>query len=62
MAVDEPVTVPAGTFNCLRVRRRASQQDGSDKTYWFAKGVGKVKEVGGQTEELTSVTIPEAVE
>jgi hypothetical protein len=30
----------------------------STKEYWFARGVGKVKEVGGQTEELVSVELP----
>jgi hypothetical protein len=35
-AVDEEVTVPAG----------------SQKRYWFVPGIGKVKETGGQTEEL----------
>lgn len=49
-AATELVTVPAGTFECVRVRR--DLEGGSSKTYWYAKGVGKVKEVGGQTEEL----------
>lgn len=56
-AVDEQVTVPAGTFSCIRVRRR-SLTGQSDKTYWFARGVGKVKESGGQLEELETFTIP----
>ncbi len=44
-AVDEEVTVPAGTFRCLRLRRRnVCAGEFTDSTYWFAPGVGKVKE------------------
>jgi hypothetical protein len=53
-AIAEPVTVPAGTFNCLRIRRTGSEDGSAMKTFWYARGVGKVKEVGGQTEELAS--------
>jgi hypothetical protein len=57
-AVGEEVTVPAGTFTTLRVRRTGAV-GAADKTYWFARGVGKVREAGGQTEELVSYDIPE---
>jgi hypothetical protein len=59
-AVDEPVTVPAGTFKALVVRRTANSGLGTDKSFWFARGVGKVKEtgVGEQTEELQSYIFP----
>jgi len=53
--VDELVEVPAGTFECVRVRRE--KVGSTDKTYWYAPGVGKVKEIGGQTEELTAVSL-----
>jgi hypothetical protein len=56
-AVDVTVTVPAGTFSCIRIRH-VGLSTMSDKTYWFARGVGKVKEVGGMVEELTSYSIP----
>lgn len=57
-AVDEEVTVPAGTFTTLRVFRN-NDGTGVQKTYWFARGVGKVKEEGGgQRELLTDYTIP----
>jgi len=46
----ELVTVAAGTFECVRVLRR--RQDGNEKRYWYAPGLGKVKEVGLQVEEL----------
>ena len=58
---DEQVTVPAGTFCALRVQRISITAGGagSDKTYWFARTVGKLKEIGeNQTEELTAYTVP----
>lgn len=69
----ETVTVPAGTFrNCLRVRRVRALDDPSiddpmaqeeqDKLYWFAAGVGKVREenvMTGSTELLTRYELGE---
>jgi hypothetical protein len=54
-AVDEAVTVPAGTFTCLKVRKTTSGQ--ADKRFWFARGIGKIKEEGEQIEQLTSYTL-----
>ncbi len=52
----ESITVPAGTFMALHVRRTSSS--GSIQDYWYASGVGKVKETGGgQEEELESFTL-----
>ena len=56
-AVDESVTVPAGTFTGARaaqdhVGRRRQDATGS------RKGVGKVKEEGEQVENLTAYTLP----
>jgi hypothetical protein len=56
LAASESVVVPAGTFEALKVRKVTSGD--ADKTFWFAKGVGKVKEEGEQIEELTSFTLP----
>jgi hypothetical protein len=61
LAAAEVVTVPAGSFTTLKVRKvsTADGAAGSDKTYWYARGVGKVKEVGaGRTEELSSCLLP----
>lgn len=60
VAVDEVVAVPAGTFCALRLRRlsASSGAGASDKTFWFARGVGKIKETGSQTEQLTSYSLP----
>jgi hypothetical protein len=58
VAVDEKVTVPAGTFTCLHLMRVGTDDAaGAGKEYWFARGVGKVKETGGQTEELARFTL-----
>jgi hypothetical protein len=56
VAVDEAVTVPAGTFDALVVEKVGGT---SNKRYWFVRGVGKVKETGTQTEELASYEIME---
>jgi hypothetical protein len=75
-SLTEEVTVPAGTFqNCLRVRRQrdltggdaeadagASEQSEQDKLFWFAAGVGKVREentLSGSTEELIEYDVGE---
>ena len=55
-ATGESVTVPAGTFTGIRLRKITSGS--ADKQYWFVPGVGKVKETGDQTEELVSFTLP----
>jgi hypothetical protein len=55
IAVDEPVTVPAGTFNALVIEKMG----GTPKRYWFVRNVGKVKETGTQTEELASYDVME---
>jgi hypothetical protein len=59
-ATAETVTVPAGTFTALKLRKMTSGQ--ADKRYWFAPGVGKVKEEGEQVELLTAYTIPAATQ
>jgi hypothetical protein len=54
-----PVTVPAGTFECLEVtRQRIDQPDEPVRTYWFAPGVGKVRESSRErVEELAQYVI-----
>ena len=57
-AVDVVTAVPAGTFNALKITR-TDTSDGSTKTQWFVRGVGKVRERtgAGHFEELTAYTI-----
>jgi hypothetical protein len=56
-AVDDTVTVtPPGAAaksypNCLKVTHTSSNGS-TTKTFWYARGIGKIKETGGQTEEL----------
>ena len=61
VAERESVTTPAGTFGCLRVEReRVDPHPAPEpvKTYWFAPGVGKVKEVSTErTEVLVSYVV-----
>lgn len=56
-SVDSPgeeVTVPAGTFRAVVVQKAGG---GALKTYWYVRGIGKVKEEGGQKEELVSYEV-----
>jgi hypothetical protein len=52
---DETVSVPAGEFEHAIHLRKTS--NGQSKDYWYLRGIGKLKEVGAQTEELTDFTI-----
>ena len=54
IALGETVTVPAGTFEAIVVRKTGTSKV---KTYWFVRGVGKVKETGEETEELVSYEV-----
>jgi len=55
-AVGISITVPAGTFETVKLRK-TSAATGSIKDYFYAPGVGKVQELGGQTEELVSFDV-----
>lgn len=61
-AINESVTVPAGTFSCVRVHRveaaSAVDANGADNVYWYARGVGKVKETGTINHELLGYCYP----
>jgi hypothetical protein len=52
--VEQVVTVPAGTFSAIVLRKAGGS---TLKTYWYVPGVGKVKETGGQTEELVEYDV-----
>jgi hypothetical protein len=56
LSARESVTVPAGTFDAIKVQKAGGS---SLKTYWYVPGLGKVKETGGQTEELTDYDVKE---
>jgi hypothetical protein len=54
IADDEKLKVPAGTFEGVVHLQKVGN---STKEYWYARGVGKLKETGTQTEELTDYTV-----
>ncbi|MBI4510675.1 MAG: hypothetical protein HY698_13660 [Deltaproteobacteria bacterium] len=56
-SIDEPVVAGGNTYKGLRVRRE-NPETGVTKTYWFARDVGKVREQGGQDEELVAHSVP----
>ena len=47
----ELVEVPAGRFTAVHLKRE-DLADHDIKEFWYVQGLGKVKETGGQTEEL----------
>jgi hypothetical protein len=71
VSLSEPVSTGQGTFDCIVIRRTKDWQaeeegvDASDaqtKTFWFARGVGKVQERNeetGNTEILINYSIPQ---
>ncbi len=53
LGVDVDCSSPLGSFQCLHVRRQRVVGGVSDKEFFFAKGIGKVKEANvNQIEEL----------
>ncbi len=59
ISVGETVTVPAGMFEgAIKVQRDRPDRTGKLRTYWLVPGVGKVREEGERTEELTAFTKP----
>lgn len=72
MSLSERVSTPAGDFDCIVIKRTKDWQaeadgvnleDAETKTYWFARGVGKVQERNEETlsvELLTEFEIPDS--
>lgn len=66
VAIDQIVETPAGTFNCIEIKRTKDWQadlgnDPQVKRFWFAPGVGKVREFNegnGNTEFLLEFSLP----
>jgi len=53
-------TSPLGTFECLQIRRTRTLGGLATKDFYFAEGVGKVREEGAtQLEEVASCAAPE---
>jgi len=70
LSLSEQVSTPRGNFDCIKIRRTKDWQaaeegiDASDaqpKVFWFARGVGKVRELNldsGKGELLTDYFLP----
>jgi hypothetical protein len=55
IGVDDPCDSPMGDFSCLRVLRTRLAGGVAAKEFHFARGIGKIREVGSnQLEELTA--------
>jgi hypothetical protein len=58
LAVNETVSVPAGTFtNAIKVQRDRPDKEGKERLYWLVPGIGKVREDGERLEELVSYEV-----
>lgn len=59
-SVDVAIEVPAGAFNCVQFLRERADTDEAAR-FWFADGVGKVREESPKTgaiEELAEYSVP----
>jgi hypothetical protein len=55
VAVDVACEAPLGGFECLHLRRTRTEGGIAIKDFYFARGIGKVREVGdNQSEELSA--------
>ncbi len=57
LGVDVACDAPIGAFECLHVSRTRTAGGIAQKEYWFAKGIGKIREEGGQIEQLTACSV-----
>lgn len=60
VSANDVISVGAGSFCALKLRRTSMSGGGSksDKTFWFVRGVGKIKEEGtDQVEVLTTYSV-----
>jgi hypothetical protein len=60
VSATESVTVPAGTFTTVHLQKSNGNTGTVDKDYWFARGVGKIKETSaaGRVELLAAYHLP----
>lgn len=57
VSVAEECSAPIGTLTCLHLRRVRMGALTTQKDFWFAPGIGKIREEGGQVEQLVSCGI-----
>lgn len=58
LEADATLEVPAGTFEHVTHLQKVGSS--TTKEYWYLRGVGKLKETGSQTEELTDYQLKDA--
>jgi hypothetical protein len=57
VAIDESITVPAGTYSTLHLR--TDDTEDGETNWWWARGVGKITEQGSESQEqLDSYCLP----
>ena len=56
-SLESPCDTPWGQLSCVRIHRERLVGGIAVKDYYFARGYGKVREVGGQLEELTDCSL-----
>ena len=55
IGVDDPCTSPLGEFRCMRIERKRLAGGVAEKEFQFARGIGKIREIGSnQLEELSA--------
>ena len=57
LGVDVDCSSPLGDFKCLHIRRTRTQGGVAVKEYLLARGIGKIREDGGQIEQLTACSV-----
>ena len=57
LGVDVPCESPLGSFSCLNLRRTRTAGGIAEKEFMYARGIGKVREDGGQVEQLTGCSV-----
>jgi hypothetical protein len=58
---DEKITVSGKTYeHAVHMTKVSGNGSGEAKHYWYVRGIGKVRETGGQTEELISYQVEAA--
>jgi hypothetical protein len=71
LSLSERVITPAGSFDCIKIRRTKDWQaeeggtdaaDAQTKTFWFARGVGRVKEQNDETGRIETLSAFDAPE
>jgi hypothetical protein len=55
IGVDDPCDSPLGEFRCMRIQRTRLAGGVAEKEFQFARGIGKIREIGSnQLEELSA--------